>query len=407
MRTAFGVVGANYGDEGKGASVDRIVRDVGAGGVVVVRSNGGAQAGHTVVTPDGRRHVFHHIGSGAHAGAATHLSRFFVHHPMTFMAERDGLAREGACVEVSADPRGYVTTPWDMMVNQVLEVSRGAARHGSCGYGFGETVGRNEETGFRLVLADLAGPGLRGRLEAIRREWLPARLSALGLVPDGETSDAIASDSVMEAFAEDCRAFLGRVALVPDAAACAGRTVVFEGAQGLMLDQRSPDFPHVTRSNTGVENMAAFAREAGIGRIEVVYATRCYLTRHGSGSMPDERDLAGMFRIVDETNVPNPWQQAIRQGLLDPDLLAAAVRRDVRKARGVDVGVHLAVSCLDQRVGSGVAFMEAGVPRTLPVSSFLDLLHRRVGASTVSAAHGAARNDPILATVHVEDARAA
>jgi len=381
MKTAYAVIGANYGDEAKGANVDRIVRGLGWG-VVVVRSNGGAQAGHTVVAPDGRRHVFHHVGSGAYAGASTHLSRYFVHHPMSFMAERDELAAEGACVVVTADPRGYVTTPWDMMVNQVLEVSRGNRRHGSCGYGLGETMGRNEETMFGLTFADLSWDGLERRLESIRDVWLRDRLLALGVTPDAETAAAIASPAVMERFLADCADLVANVSMRDDADLGHARHVVFEGAQGLLLDQRGRDFPHVTRSNTGIENMAAIAREAGIGRIEATYATRAYLTRHGAGPMPDERDISGWFDVVDETNVPNPWQSAIRYGLLDLDLLAERMAEDVAKADGmaVAVGVAVAVSCLDQAVGD-VVHLSGGIPVSLPPARFAAEVARRAGAS--------------------------
>lgn len=380
MKTAFGVIGANYGDEAKGSNVDRIVHGLGGAGVVVVRSNGGAQAGHTVVTPDGRRHVFHHIGSGAYAGAATHLSRFFVHHPMSFMAERDELAAEGACVKVTADPRGYVTTPWDMMVNQVLEVSRGGDRHGSCGYGLGETMGRNEETMFGLTFADLSWDGLPRLLESIRDVWLRDRLLVLGVKPDEEMQRAIASPAVMERFLSECAGFMEAVTPMDDADLGQFAHVVFEGAQGLLLDQRSRDFPHVTRSNTGIQNMASIAREAGIGRIEATYATRAYLTRHGAGPMPDERDVSEWFDVVDGTNVPNPWQSSIRYGLLDLELLAAQIVEDVAKADGVEVGITVAVSCLDQALGD-VEYLVAAIPASMPPARFAAEVAQRVGAS--------------------------
>lgn len=378
MVEAFGVIGANYGDEGKGRNVDAIARRLG-GAAVVVRSNGGAQAGHTVVTPGGRRHVFHHLGSGAFAGAATHLSRFFVHHPMTFMGERDALESKGACVDVTADPRGYVTTPWDMMVNQVLETARGGGRHGSCGYGLGETVGRNEETGFGLTFADLTGRDLRGRLIGIRELWLPDRLAALGVTPDEETSVAIASEGVMDRFLDDCAAFVEAVGRADDAALGSAPAVVFEGAQGLLLDQNGRDFPHVTRSNTGIANMVAIAREAGIDAIEAVYATRAYLTRHGAGPMPDERDVSEWFEVVDPTNVPNPWQKSIRYGLLDVDLLARSIGDDLARATGIEVSPLLAVCCLDQAITGVVPAMSGGRRVDLALGSAAADLARMVG----------------------------
>lgn len=397
MLTAKAVIGAGYGDEGKGRNVDAIVAAMGPGRTTVVRSNGGAQAGHTVVTPDGRRHVFHHVSSGAYAGAATHLSRFFVHHPMTFMDERDQLEAEGACVDVTADPRGYVTTPWDMMVNQALEASRGGARHGSCGYGFGETVGRNEETGFGLTVAHLASDDLVRRLVDIRDLWLPARLRTLGVVPDAETLAAMRDRRILERFVADCAAFLDVVRIVDDADLGSMGRIVFEAAQGLMLDQRGRDFPHVTRSNTGIQNMAAIAAEAGIGRIDATYATRCYLTRHGAGPMPDHRDLTHLFEIVDETNVPNPWQSSIRHGLLDLDVLASAIREDLDKAGEVEIGFRLAVSCLDQSRDGMIQFIRNGQVELASAVAFPMMAARAVGASGSDAWFSPARTEVAMA----------
>ena len=118
---------------------------------IVVRFNGGAQAGHTVVTPEGRRHVFSHIGSGTFAGAATFLSRFFVSHPLLFLKEWEVLAAQGVRPVVYVDPDSPVTTPYDMMINQIIEQEQGAARHGSCGLGFGETLERNLISDYALT----------------------------------------------------------------------------------------------------------------------------------------------------------------------------------------------------------------------------------------------------------------
>jgi hypothetical protein len=93
-RIAHAVIGAGYGDEGKGLMTDYHVALSGPGGIVV-RFNGGAQAGHTVTTPGGQRHVFSHIGSGALAGAATCLSRHLICHPTLFFKEAAALRAAG------------------------------------------------------------------------------------------------------------------------------------------------------------------------------------------------------------------------------------------------------------------------------------------------------------------------
>ena len=139
MRCARVIIGAAWGDEGKGLLTDALSND----DTLIVRFNGGAQAGHTVVTPEGGRHVFHHIGAGSLRGARTFLSRFFLTNPLAFFPEIDALHALGVTPAITADPAGMVTTPHDMMLNQMSEETRGPARHGSCGLGINETVTRH------------------------------------------------------------------------------------------------------------------------------------------------------------------------------------------------------------------------------------------------------------------------
>jgi adenylosuccinate synthase len=272
-RTAQAVIGAGYGDEGKGLLTDLLASRT--EDAVVVRSNGGAQAGHTVVTPDGIRHVFHHVGSGAFAGAATHLSRHFVAHPMLLLEEWRTLRALGADLRLSSDPRALVTTPWDVMLNQAVELMRGDGRHGSTGVGFGETIERNLRPEFAIATQDLYRPGLAARLARIRDTLVPERLAKLGVPAlPAELADALADPGLITRYLADCEAWLDRVDLLPDRRLGEDRPVIFEAAQGLLLDQDYGAFPHVTRSNTGLRNMLAIAAAAGLPGIDVIYATR-------------------------------------------------------------------------------------------------------------------------------------
>lgn len=343
------VIGAGYGDEGKGLLTDAFAA---MGASLVVRANGGAQAGHTVTTPDGRRHVFHHYPSGALAGVPGHLGRRFVCHPMMLASERASLAALGGRLDLSADPRAAVTTPWDMMVNQIAERSRGGTRHGSCGLGFGETVERDGFPEFALRVGDLARGDTLDRLVRIRRDWLPLRLERLGLSPTQDESDLIANDAILERFADDLEGFVGLVDVRQDASLGTEPGLLFEGAQGLMLDQDYGSFPHVTRSYTGIRNVAEILGEAGIERIEVTYATRAYVTRHGAGPLAGETDRAEGFDVIDRTNVPNPWQGAIRYAPLDIDVLSDAILNDLDLAGGVRIDAQVAVTCMDQATGA-------------------------------------------------------
>jgi adenylosuccinate synthase len=346
---AKAVIGAGYGDEGKGLITDLLA--AATSDSVVVRSNGGAQAGHTVVAPDGRRHVFHHIGSGTMAGAPTHLSTHFVAHPMMLAEEWQALQDMGAQPTVSSDPRVAITTPFDMMINQALELARGGGKHGSCGLGFGETIERNLRTDFSLTMQDLFRPGLAGRLHRMWSDWVPERLARLGIERLPESiMGGLEIDTVITRFMHDCEVHLDRVTLWPDRRIVEKGQVIFEAAQGLMLDQDFGAFPHVTRSNTGLANMLSIASEAGIDVIDAVYATRCYTTRHGAGPLAHETGSLDGIAVDDPTNAPNAWQGTLRLAPLDTAILREAIAHDLGRAAGqaTTVDACIAVTCLDQ-----------------------------------------------------------
>lgn len=344
---AIAVIGAHYGDEGKGLVVDRLVRDL--ADPWVVRFNGGAQAGHTVTLPDGRRHVFSHFGAGTVAGAPTFLSRFFVANPYLFLKEAEELRAIAGSPRVVLDPLSPLTTPYEVLVNRAVEEARGARRHGSCGVGFGETLER-EENGPSITASLLDDPDtLRSRLELLRANHVPRRLAALGVTIDADTRADLADPSLIDEFTETARHFRRQIELW-GAEVCADRPVVFEGAQGLLLDQALGTFPHVTRSHTGLPNVVALAADLGIDDIEVFYTMRSYVTRHGAGPLPHEVGAPPYAGIVDRTNRPNPFQGTLRFALADPEASVDVISADRARVSGcgIDVTASLAVTCLDQ-----------------------------------------------------------
>ncbi len=370
---AQAVIGAAYGDEGKGLMVDRLA--AATNDAVVVRSNGGAQAGHTVVSPKGERHVFHHVGSGTFAGAATHFSRFFVAHPMLLLDELAALEKLGYRPRLTSDPDVMVTTPYDVIINQATEMARGTGRHGSCGLGFGETIERNLTPGFTLTIRDLFRPDLKTRLAAIRDRWVPQRLETLGIttLPD-ELAAALADETTLMHFLADCDATLDRVSLWPDRRLAQLGPVIFEAAQGLLLDQDFGAFPHVTRSNTGLANILAVATEAGIDKLDVTYATRIYTTRHGAGPLKGETPALENIRVVDPTNAPNDWQGTLRLAPLDVGVLRNAIAHDLAQPRkGIAVNAGLAVTCLDQAEGAFVVTDGDGILTLAPTDAAYEI----------------------------------
>lgn len=375
------VIGANYGDEGKGLMTDYFAAQ--GHNSLVVRFNGGCQASHTVTTPDGQRHAFSHFGAGTFAGARTYLSRHYAVNPVLYLKERAKLLPiAGVLSTLYVDERAPVTTYFDMLLNQLVEDFRGAKRHGSCGMGFGETIGRQEGKIFALVAKDLVDAQvLRQKLVQIRDVHLPARCRELGLPDFGQHHALCTTDVLVNAFVDAAQEFLAYATLVPSAAELIARAdnVVFEGAQGLLLDQHRGAFPYVTRSNTGLRNAIDVAQEAGLASLGVAYVTRAYLTRHGAGPLANELPGQPYPGIVDLTNQPNTYQGSLRFAYLDHDQLAQAIQTDLADAAGsgVTVTARLAVSCLDQ-VGDRARFWEAGQLKDAALDDQLCALAERV-----------------------------
>lgn len=386
------VIGANFGDEGKGLVTDYLAAHAGFD-TIVVRHNGGAQAGHTVTTPDGKRHVFKHFGSGTLAGAKTYLSRFYACNPILFFQELEKLEKLGSNPIVFADPSAPISTPYDMMINQIIEEHRGSSRHGSCGVGFGETIERTQYPEYVLFLRDLKDRRkLRDQLQKIRGEWLPARLSMLGIRKlSPEWQARVYSTGVFDWYMDQARCFMKRVVTASPSILSQSGSVIFEGAQGLLLDQDYGWFPHVTRSNTGIQNALEIAKDAGIDEIRAVYITRAYNTRHGAGPLQHELPEKPYPGIHDATNIHNEFQGGLRFAHLDLDLLSATIRYDLRHAHGLNHFSHtIAISCVDQ-VGPAVSYIHDGRKVTADPDFFVNTVMNAVGVEYGYVSHGPTR----------------
>ena len=352
-RRAIILSGLGYGDEGKGAWTDFLARTEPVH--TVVRFNGGAQAGHNVVTPDGRHHTFAQVGSGAFVrGVNTHLSRFMLVNPPRLLAEDAELRALGvpdALARLSIDRRALVTTPFQVAANRLRELARGDARHGSCGMGIGETMADWLAHSSRMLVAgDLAeSTTLHAKLLAVRalkREQLAELLAALPRTDATERERRILEDDeVLERCTQLYADLAQRARLVDEAHLSelldlAG-TVVFEGAQGALLDEWRGFHPYTTWSTTTFKNALTLLDEQQYdGAIVKVGLLRAYLTRHGAGPfVTEDRSLGTDF--ADPYNVPNAWQHGFRVGPFD----AVAARYAIEMAARPDL---LAVSHLDQ-----------------------------------------------------------
>ncbi|MEU5694084.1 adenylosuccinate synthetase [Actinosynnema sp. NPDC020468] len=338
------VVGLGFGDEGKGAVVDALCRD---GGVTsVVRFNGGAQAAHNVVVGD-RHHTFSQFGSGTLAGVPTLLSRHVLVEPIALATESRDLAALGVpdpLSLLSVDRDALLTTPVHVAANRAREDARGRDRHGSCGKGIGETVW------YSLLAPAKATPGsvFEGQEVSGEAGWAPRvgdcadpvrlrrKLDALAAFYGPLVGDAFPAVAEMVelylAFADAARLVDGG-----EVARLAARgPLVFEGAQGVLLDQWRGFHPHTTWSTVTPDG----ARSLLGAPLRVLGVTRTYQTRHGAGPFPTE-DPVVRQRFAEPHNGHGEYQGDWRAGHLDAVLLRYAVAA----CGGVDA---LAVTHLDR-----------------------------------------------------------
>jgi len=365
------VIGAMYGDEGKGLMTDYFASQH-IPDVVVIRYNSSAQAGHTVVCPGKIRHVFSHFGSGSFAMRPTILSEHFVVHPVLFKKEYQEFRKKA----LLCTPKVYVhtdcmvTTPYEMIINQIIENRRGKDRHGSVGIGFGETFER--QCYMTLHVSDLFGDkdDLRQKLMLIRDRWVPSRIQDCQSEDEQRLFEALNSDIMLDNFMEDCNFFINTVFEL-DYDQFQHCDLIFEGAQGLMLDQTFGFFPHVTRSNTGLKNIIEVLKNFTVDELKVNHISRAYTTRHGAGPLEFEMDFPN--HIIDNTNHSHIFQGSLRYSPLNVDDLHDVITKDyesVKDLHSYDIIDEVTITCLNQLLDE-VSFINNGKLQIMTKDKFL------------------------------------
>ncbi len=354
---AFVVVDLGFGDAGKGTITDYLVRSRGAS--LVVRFNGGAQAGHNVVTGDGRHHTFSQFGSGTFVpGVRTHLAAQVVLHPSALLVEHRRLESIGvpdALDRLTIAPNARVTTPYHQALGRLREVARGEGRHGTCGVGVGETVrDALSHPGDVLRAADLwAGRDeLVAKIARMRERLWPAARAELSkcdhVAAAGEELRIFEDQEILERWVD----FIAPLSRRPGMLAGTvgrdlprGSTVVLEGAQGVLLDEHSGFHPHTTWSSCTTDDALAWLADQEIsGPVHRMGVVRTYATRHGQGPLPSAtRDLD---HLDEPHNADFGWQGRFHRGWPDPLFWRYALRAN----KGVD---SLAVTHLDRVTRAG------------------------------------------------------
>jgi adenylosuccinate synthase len=284
------VVGAQWGDEGKGKVVDLLTEHA----QVVVRYQGGNNAGHTLVV-NGQKTVLHLIPSGIlHTGKVCVIANGCVVDPTVLMKEVDTLRARGflsAPGHLLVSDHAHVICPWHKHLDGLREKARGLGAIGTTGRGIGPAYeDKIERRGIRmrdLLDADRLRRRVKERLPAVLEEL--AQLSRLTkaveplLDPEAIVSEYAMLGQRLKEFVADTSLFLADQVRK-------GARIMFEGAQGTLLDIDHGTYPFVTSSNTVAGNAAV---GSGIGPTvidRVMGITKAYTTRVGGGPFPTELD---------------------------------------------------------------------------------------------------------------------
>ena len=299
------VTGANAGDEGKGMVAYSLAKEAISRNkkVLSVLYNGGVQRGHTA-----NGQVVHCTGTGDLAGGTTYYDEHFVVDPIALWITG---------TKVFIHPMCRVVLPCDVLRNREKEIARGLDKHGSCGMGIFECVKRNKYSSMQLCAKDLKDTfSLYYEVERIRKA-----------IDCHIIDNVYNTDNFMRAaeyVVENCpMVTLSHIAADYD-------TLIFEGGQGLLLDQTNKgDFPYLTPSSVGSYNIHSTINSLNADSTDIFYVSRSYMTRHGVGPMDAECRKEDINpTIVDTTNIRNDWQDELRFGYIDTDKLYRRIESD-------------------------------------------------------------------------------
>ncbi len=310
------VIGAQYGDEGKGKVVDLLADKAD----LVVRFNGGNNAGHTVVVK-GKKYKFHLMPSGAIQGKKCFIAAGIALDPKVLKQELGQLEQE---ISLVIDPRAQIIMPWHNALDLAKEEAKGKAKIGTTGRGIGPCYAdRVSRTGIRFCEL-VEAQRLKEKVERQFGEKQALLQKVFGK-EIGQSKEEILADYTT--LGEEFSKYLGDVSMEVSEALKGGKNVLFEGAQGTFLDNDFGTYPYVTSSHP---TAGAVFTGVGIGARafdRVIGIVKAYTTRVGEGPFVTELkgELADKIRTVGAefgTTTGRPR----RVGWLDLPLLTTAIR---------------------------------------------------------------------------------
>ena len=365
------VIGANYGDEGKGRMTDHFTSQSKNNNkfTINVLSNGGAQRGHTVQLDNGYRHIFQHFGSGTLAGADTYLPQSFIVNPMIFMKEyrelMSGYFGHEWFPTIYVNPECLVSTPFDMINNQIIEEHR-AHKHGSCGVGIWETILRKGACVYDMMY--MTDEQLFTYLKWVRDTYSQKRLLEKKAMVLNHWKDIYFNDNLIHNYIQDFRQFQKIIQLNTSKMLLEYDSIIFENGQGLKIDYDS-DPVYSTPSYTGIREplniinkLEQYNKDYNFN-VMICYVTRSYYTRHGIGNLSSEcdvKDISGLqLNLNSESNNYNKNQGVFRYGKITDNFydILHNVLLDLEKNKCLDkYPKSIAVTHCDELDVPGVIF---------------------------------------------------
>ena len=335
------VIDLGFGDSGKGITVDYLAKQRPQESLVI-RFSGGHQVGHTVKI-NNFAHTFSNFGAGSLRGVPTYYTPDTTVFPPAIIEEYKIL--RGYNPKLLFHPLVKVTTPYDIAYNIACETY---LNHGSCGVGFGATIQRSEN-GVNLYAKDLFYSWiLKNKLQSIKDYYVKkTREEAPEITILFKEELEKINESLFVKFCEDCLSLYE--IKMPDTV-LNYKHLIFEGSQGILLDQDHGIFPHVTRSNTSSKWAFDFIEQTtGINttNVSLYYVTRCYQTRHGNGPMSSEIPVK-LINSDQETNIANQFQGKFRVAELDFQLINYSLETDNIYHTSKKFNKNLVITCLDQ-----------------------------------------------------------
>lgn len=294
------VLGLTFGDEGKGVTTQWLCIQALRYGrkPIVIRFNGGAQAAHTI-NFNGEEHICSTYGSGVLLGVPTFLAKDFYFDPVSAFNEYQTLQDKNPILLIHPDCR--IVTPYDVIagVNNTKVI-----RDGSCGKGIFQTFKRYNSAEFKSLLP-----------YKDQEEYLRMYLFQVRNFYQIEKNNDLEDLFVQSMHDLPCT-------IVTEVPADDHTELIYEGAQGLLLDMDYGFYPHVTPSHTGLDNIPLEHLQGA----NIYLVTRTYTTRHGNGYDPKQK-VAWNLSGKHETNVDNEFQGPFKTGILEFGLIHRAIDR--------------------------------------------------------------------------------